>query len=342
MQLHETMPSRDLNGYVHIIVRDVTTGEIVSDTIDKNIIKAFAKENLAHAIVPEKLWDPVAGDWVAHGLDLELYRPRYIVFGASFDEFLQPISGIDSRFYEPDPINGGFKPLQLTPGVTNGGGLINAIPIASPDRPLKRIEKVYFEPTYQPSGSPLLYDDVRAINNVVVFETVLQSGEYNGLTTTSGDFITITEVALVAAPEMPLVGACECDPRTIFLTGDASTLAFDAMASGSDTISLDPGVVNVDAIKEGDQIKIVVAGDASDTTNVLNQDNPYYLVVNKAVGGHDITLDRTPIGLGGAPLTGAVGVLRDTFRIFSSRILSSPVRKSSSFELTIRWIITLA
>jgi len=342
MQLNEKIPSKDLSGYVHIIVRDAATGEIVWDNIDKNIIKIFAKESLAHAIVPANLWDPVGSTWIPNGLDLELYRPRYIVFGAAFDDNLQPISGIDSRYYQADQINGGFQPIQLTPGANNGGGLINAVPIASPQRPLKRVERVYFEPSYQPAGSPLLYDDVRAINNVVVFETVLKSNEYNGLTTNSGDFLTITEVALVAAPEQPLVGACECDPKTIFLTGDASGLAFNTIAASGSTITLDPGVINVNDIKEGDQIKIVAVGSAPDTTDILNQPNPYYLVVNKAVGGHDITLDRTPVTAGNIPLTGSIGVLRDTFRMFSHRILSSPVKKSSDFEITVRWLITLA
>lgn len=343
MQIHDKMPTKDVAGYVHIIVRDAKTKEVIWENIDQNIIKVFAKESFSHSIVPANIWDPLGSSWVPTGLDLELYRPRYIMFGASFDNNNNnAISGIDTRYYQPDSINGGFTPIQLTPGATNNGGLINAVPIASPDRPLKRVEKVYFEPSYQPAGSPLLYDDVRAINNVVVFQTTLQAGEYNGLTTTSGDFLTLTEVALVAAPEQPLVGACECDPKTIFLSGDTSGFAFDAIAASGSTITLAPTVVNVNDIREGDQIKIVAAGSAPDGANVLNQVNPYYLVVNKATGGHDITLDRTPVDANNVPLTGNIGVLRDTFRMFSHRILSSPVKKSQDFEIDIRWLITLA
>lgn len=342
MKIKDKMSTKNVAGYVHIIVRNVHTGEVVFDNIDQNIIKIFAKESFSHSIVPENLWDPVSNTWVPNGLDLELYRPRYIVFGAAFDDQNQPVSGIDTRYYQPDAINGGFSPIQLTPGGTNDGGLINAVPIASPDRPLKRIERVYFEPSYQPAGSPLLYDDVRAINNVVVFQTTLQADEYNGLTTTSGDFLTLTEVALVAAPEQPLAGACECDPKTIFLTGDTSGLAFDATAASGSTITLGGTVVNVNDIKEGDQVKIVAQGSAPDTTNTLDQSNPYYLVVNKATGGSDITLDRTPVDANNVPLTGNIGVLRDTFRMFSHRILSSPVKKSADFEIDVRWLITLA
>ena len=135
----ESFKTEDMAGYVHITVKNVVTGEIVSDTIDKNIIKIFAKESISHSIVPQNLWDPIGTAWVPHALDLELYRPRYIVFGAAFDENQQPVSGVDNRYYEPDTISGGFRAITLTPGATFGGGLINAVPIASPDRPLKRV-----------------------------------------------------------------------------------------------------------------------------------------------------------------------------------------------------------
>lgn len=342
MQINDKISSKDVNGFVHIIVKDAKTGEVVWQNIDKNIIKIFAKESFAHSIVPARIWDPLGASWINHGLDLELYRPRYIVFGASFDSNLAPVSGIDTRYYQPDAIQGGFQPIPLTPGATNGGGLINAVPITSPERPLKRVERVYFEPSYQPAGSPLLYDDVRSINNVVVFQTTLTANEYNGLTNTSGDFLTLTEVALVAAPEMPLVGACECDPHTIFLTGDSNALAFNAIASGGSTVSLNSSVVNVNEIKEGDQVKIVAAGATTDSTNVLDQANPYYMVVNKATGGRDITLDRVPVNSNNVPLNGNIGMFRDTFRMFSHRILSSPVKKSADFEIDVRWLITLA
>ena len=333
---------KDLSGAVEIIIRDAKTNEIISSSFEKNIIKVLAKECIAHAIVPERLWDSLSSTWVANSLDLELYRPRYIILGGSFDSQGGPLSGLDTRFYENDILHGGFKPIRLTPGATNGGGLINPVPIAEPTRPLKRIERVYFEPSYQPAGSPQLYDDVRAMNNVVVFQTTLTSSEYNGLSGTGGDFITLTEVALVAAPEVGSVGICECDPRTIFLDGDNDGLAFDATASGAATVSLNMSAVNINGIKEGDQVKIVVQNGAPDTTNTLNQVNPYYLVINKASGGRDITLDRIPLDSNNVPITGQIGLLRDTFRIFSHRILSSPVKKSASFIVDLRWIITLA
>lgn len=342
LNLPESINQKELNGSVHIIVRDAVTNEIVSDYFEKNIIKVFAKEILAHSIVPARLWDTLSSSWVSHNLNLEKYRPRYIVLGGSFDSSGAPLSSLDTRYYETDILNGGFKPIRLTPGATNGGGLINPVPIAEPSRPLKRIERVYFEPSYQPAGSPQLYDDVRAMNNVVVFQTTLASNEYNGITGTSGDFITITEVALVGAPEVGNIGACECDPKTIFLDGDSSGLAFNATASGASTISLDMSAVNINDIVEGDQIKIVVQNGQPDTTNVLNQINPYYLVINKATGGRDITLDRIPLDANGTPITGPIGVLVDSFKIFSHRILSSPIKKSADFVIDIRWLITLA
>jgi len=342
LNLKESINNKELNGAVHIIIRDAKTNEVISNYFEKNIIKIFAKEIMSHSIVPGNIWDTLSSSWVSSNLDLELYRPRYIVLGGSFDEAGAPLSTLDTRFYETDVLNGGFKPIKLTPGATNDGGLINPVAIAEPGRPLKRIEKVYFEPSYQPSGSPQLYDDVRAINNVVVFQTTLASDEYNGITGTSGDFITLTEIALVAAPEIGSVGACECNPKTIFLTGDASGLAFDVTASGASTISLNMDVVNINDIIEGDQIKIVAQNESPDTTNILNQVNPYYLVVNKANGGRDITLDRVPVDSNNTPITGQIGVLKDTFRIFSHRILSSPIKKSADFVIDIRWLITLA
>ena len=333
---------KDLNGTVEITIRDAKTNEIISSSIENNIIKVFAKECIGHSLVPVKLWDSLSSTWIATGLGLEIYRPRYIVFGGSFDNNGAPLSGLDTRFYETDVLNGGFKPIRLTPGATNNGGLINPIPIAEPSRPLKRIERVYFEPSYQPAGSPQLYDDIRALNNVVVFQTTLTSSEYNGLSGASGDFLTLTEVALVAAPEVNSVGACECDPKEIFLNGDYSGLAFAATASGYATVSLNIDAININDIKEGDQVKIVAQGETPDTTNILNQINPYYLVVSKATGGRDITFDRIPLDSNNSPITGQIGLLRDTFRIFSHRILSSPIKKTQDLIIDVKWVITLA
>lgn len=341
VNIAEMLKTKELNGAVHIIFRDAKTNEVISETLEKNIIKSFAKECISHSIVPFKIWDPISNLWVENGLELEPYRPRYIVFGGSFDENGAPLSGIDTRFYETDTLNGGFKPIKLSPSATNGGGLINPVPIAEPNRPLKRIERVYFEPSYQPAGSPQMFDDIRALNNVVVFQTTLTASEYNGLTGTSGDFLTLTEVALVAAPEMNSVGACECDPRNIFLIGDNDTMSFDAVASGAPTVSLDMATVNVNEIKEGDQVKLVAPNSTNETTNILNQVNPYYLVVSKALGGRDVTLDRIPTDAMGVPITGSIGLFKDSFKIFSHRVISSPLKKSADFVVEVRWLITM-
>lgn len=328
-------------GEVEFIIRD-RHGNVLHQVREKNIIKISAKEILAHALPHNKVWDPSGGTgegaWVTHDIDLDEFTPKYIVFGASFDSDGNPLDASDDRYYVLDSISNSYIPRTLNVGVDYDGGLINAIPIAEPTRPLKRIERIFFEPSYQPAGTPLLQSDVRAINNVVVFETTLLKEEYNGLGLTSGDFFTITEVALVGAREMDSVGSCECDPRSIFLTGD-NDVAFLASASGTATISLDPSVSDVDAIKEGDQIKIVEVGGTADGTDTLDQVNPYYLVSSKALGGRDITLDRTPVDSDNAPIVGEIGVLRDGFRIFSHRILKSPVKKMGDVEIVVRWRI---
>jgi hypothetical protein len=97
----------------------------------------------------------------------------------------------------------------------------------------------------------------------------------------------------------------------------------------------------VDLIKEGDQIKIVEVGTTASEDAVLNQLNPYYLVINKAIGGRDITLDRVPVDVDGNTISGEIGLLRDGFRIFSHRILKTPVKKSVDFELVARWRVIL-
>lgn len=330
------------DGEVEIEIRDLR-GNIHERRREHNIVKIFAKEILSHRIPYSKIWDPTggsgAGDWVAHNIDLEEFAAKYIVFGASFDENGNPLDAADTRYYTPDSIVGGYVPIPLGTGAEYDGGLINAIPIAEPYRPLKRIERIYFEPSYQPAGTPLLQPDVRAINNIVVLETTLRKDEYNGFGITTSDFFTLTEVALVGAAEIGSVGACECDPRDIFLTGDNGPLL--ATASGTSTISLDSSVTAVDLIKEGDQIKIVDQAYTAADDAILDQLNPYYLVTNKALGGRDITLDRTPVTVSNVALTGAIGVLRDGFRIFSHRILKTPVKKSEDFEIVVRWRIIL-
>jgi hypothetical protein len=330
-------------GEVEIEVRSAATGQVVERRRESNLIKIFAKEILAHRIPYSKVWDPTAGtgsgDWVTHDIDLDEFAAKYIVFGASFDENGNPLDTADTRYYTLDSVTNSYIPKSLGTGADYDGGLINAVPISEPDRPLKRIERIFFEPTYQPAGTPLLQADVRAMNNVVVLETTLRKEEYNGLGITSNDFFTLTEVALVGAEELGSVGACECDPRDIFLKGSADGDAQLATANGTATINLSVTEPLVDLIKEGDQVKIVQSASTAAADAVLDQINPYYLVISKALGGRDITLDRTPVDSNNVALTGSIGVLRDGFRIFSHRILKSPVKKSADFEIVVRWRI---
>lgn len=335
---------RSYKGEVEIEVRD-RNGRVIQSHREPNIVKIFAKEILAHRLPHSKVWDPNAGTgsgaWVTHSIDLEEFAAKYIVFGASFDADGNPLDSADTRYYTPDSVVGGYIPVTLGPGAEYDGSLINPIPIAEPNRPLKRIERIYFEPSYQPAGTPLLQEDVRAINNVVVLETTLLKSEYNGLGLTANDFFTLTEVALVGAAEIDSVGSCECNPHNIFLTGSSDGDALLATASGSATVSLYPSEAEVDIIKEGDQIKIVRSGTTSADDEILGQLNPYYLVVNKTLGGRDIVLDRVPVDSDNNPITGDIGIFRDGFRIFSHRILKSPVKKSEDFEIVVRWRIIM-
>ena len=341
---------RTYDGEVEIEIQDLR-GNVHKRIREKNIIKIFAKEILSHRLPYSKTWDPNAGTgsgaWVTHNIDLEEFAAKYIVFGASFDANGYPLDASDIRYYTPDSISNAYIPVPLGTGAggIDGAGnpydaLINAIPISEPNRPLKRIERIYFEPSYQPAGTPLLQPDVRAINNIVVLETTLRANEYNGFGQTSSDFFTLTEVALVSAAEIGSVGECECNPRNIFLTGE-NDLPLPATASGTNTINLDPSVVDVDLIKEGDQVKIVDPGSTAAENADLDQLNPYYLVISKVLGGRDITLDRTPVTVNNIALTGDIGILRDGFRIFSQRILKTPVKKSEDFVLVVRWRIIM-
>lgn len=338
--------SRSYSGELEIIIKDIH-GNIIEQRREPNIVKIFAKELISHRLAHSKIWDPNAssgeGAWVTHDIDIDEFSLKYIVFGASFDSDHNPLDVADTRYYAVDAVTGGYVPVTLGTGAEYDGGLINAIPIAEPNRPLKRIERVYFEPSYQPAGTPLLQEDVRAVNNVLVLETVLEKSEYNGFGVTTGDYFTITEVALVGAAELtdPL-GACECDPRDIFLTGGSGGSAQVATASGSATISLSSSESAVNHIKEGDQIKIVQSGSTAAEDLELSQLNPYYLVTTKALGGRDITLDRTPVDEDGNEIVGTIGVLRDGFRIFSHRVLKAPVKKSGDFQITVRWRLVLS
>jgi len=336
---------KEYRGEIEFIIKD-RLGNVVDTFVEPNIVKIFGKEILSHRMFHSKVWDRTAnsgtGAWIQNPVDPnEDFSVKYILFGASFDENGVPLDTNDTRYYQTDPITQIAVPNKLTPGADWGGGLINAIPLAEPDRPLKRIENIAFEPTFQPAGTPQLQADVRAMNNIVLLETTLLPEEYNGfgLSSGGGDSFTITEVALAGGRELDVIGSCECDPKKIFLEGDSEGIALAATASGSDVITLDTTLTDVNTIREGDQIKIISAGGTSDSSDTLGQVTPFYLVLSKSVGGRDIQLDRVPVDASQNPIVGPIGVFRDTLRIFSHRILSTPVRKTSDFEILVRWRI---
>lgn len=344
LNLPESYGPKSYNGELEFEVRDVR-GRTLRKWREPNLVKIFAKEILSHRIAPARVWDPNAdsgaGGYVTHDIDLDEFSLKYIVFGASFDDNGAPLDTADTRFYTQDSVSGAFVPISLGVGAEYDGGLVNPIPISEPTRPLKRVERIFFENSYQPAGTPLLQADVRCINNVVVLETTLTKEEYNGLGVTGSDFFTLTEVALIGAEERDSVGACECDPRDIFLKGSADGGALLASANGTATVNLSITESEVDLIKEGDQVKIVAAESTAADDAELDQVSPYYLVVDKALGGRDITLDRVPVDSDNVALSGDIGLLRDGFRIFSHRILKTPVKKSEDFEIVVRWRIIL-
>ncbi|MEM3097449.1 MAG: hypothetical protein QXU32_01850 [Nitrososphaerales archaeon] len=340
----ETIGGNHARGEIEFIFRD-KYGHEIGRQVEHNIVKIFAKEILAYRMPYSKVWDPNAGSgagaWVSSGIDVyEEFAPKYILFGASFDENNIPLDANDPRYYTKDSVTGVFVPNVLGVGAEFDGELINAIPLSEPNRPLKRIEKISFLPSYQPSGTPLLQHDVRAINNIVLLETTLRLNEYNGFGLTDSDFFTITEVALAGGRIIDASETCNKKPRECFLQGNTSTgQALLANANGTDVVTLDISESDVDLIKEGDQIKIVAAGGTASAPDTLDQISPHYLVVGKAVGGHDIQLDRIPVDASNNPIIGPIGLFRDTLRIFSHRILSTPVKKSNNFEIIVRWKI---
>ncbi len=334
-------------GELEIIVRD-KYGRLVQQINDHNIVKIFAKEILAHRLVSPEIWDPNAssgtGAWVSSGIDpLNDFSVKYILFGASFAADGTPMAGTDGRYYTKDAATGSFVPITLGAGANYDGGLINAIPIAEPNRALKRIERIYFEPSYQPAGVPMLQEDVRAMNNAIVLETTLRKDEYNGFGLTGSDYFTITEVALAAGKKITTTGACEATPEQLFLEGRANGTAINVNATGTATITIDPSDISyVDLIKEGDQIKLTDIGDTASGTDSLDMLNKHYLVVSKSVGGSDIVLDRVPTDNDNVPVTGPVGVFKNTLRLFSHRLLATPFKKNSDFEITVRWRLILS
>ncbi len=335
LPIKERMPQH-YKGEIEIIVKD-RNGNTVYTHREPNIVKIFAKEMLAKRIAHTKIWDPTAnsgsGAWVSSNIDPDdEFTVKYIVFGASFDEDGLPLDREDTRFYTKDPVTGFYIPITLTSGATHEGGLINPIPIAIPNRPLKRIEAFSFEESYQPSGTPIFQPDVRAINNILIAETVLPLDEYNGFGRAGSDYFTLTEVGLVGGKELDDVPNCECDPHDLFL--EPST-PIACTANGGNVITISPAETRVDVIKNGDQVKVVSSGGSSE----LDQVSPFYLVMYKADSGRDIVLDRDVVDSDNSGIMGDVGVYRDTFRMFSHRILSVPVKKSSDFEIICRWYI---
>lgn len=337
-------PHKTVNGIVEFVIKD-KCGNVIQRMVERNIVKIFAKEMLSHRLSSSQIWDPLAnggvGAWVDTNNDpTEEFSVRYILFGASFDVNGVPLDTNDTRYYTLDTVTGTVIPVRLGPGAEYNGGLINAIPIAEPDRPLKRIESVTYNATYQPAGTPLLQSDVRAMNNIVKFQTTLRLEEYNGFGLTSSDYFTITEVALAGGKKFDTIGACESDPKTLFLEGVSGSNNGPLLcsANGSDIISLDPSVVEVDLIKKGDQIKIVGADDTAGTDSI-DQITPFYSVLEKNVGGRDIQLDRVPVNRNNVAISGAIGIYRSTLRIFSHRVLSAPVKKSDAVEIDVIWSI---
>lgn len=330
-------------GVIEFIIRD-RNKNVVKHWFEPNLVKIFAKEMLAHRLPSSQIWDinanGGAGGWADSGIDpTEEFSARYILFGASFDANGVPLDVNDKRFYNIDPVTGTSVPVRLQPGADFDGGLINAIPLTEPSRPLKRVEAIGFQPTYQPAGSPLLQGDVRAMNNIVTLQTTLNLGEYNGLGITESDFFTITEVALAGGKKFDSIAQCECDPRKLFLEGSQTSggqVPFHATATGADVVTLDAPFAS--AIQEGDQIKLVSAGDSA-ATDTLQQVSPYFLVLSKSSGGRDCQLDRVPVDIHNNPIVGSVGVYRDTLRIFSHRILAAPIKKSADFEIVVIWRI---
>ena len=335
-------------GTIEIIIKD-RSGHVVDRIIEPNLIKVFAKEMISHRLPYSKYWSPTAnsgaGGWVNTNIDPnEEFSIKYMLFGASFDGDNSPIEGqADNRFYRFDTVSSSYVALSPSVGASNDGDLINPIPInAASGRPIKKIEKVSFAPSYQPADSPLVDDKVRAINNVVVFETTLRAHEYNGFGVSDGEYFLITEIAL-AGGRLVSEGACECPPQYLFLegVGGAHDISLDAEANGGPTVTIDSSVSinDVNRFKIGDQVLVVGRAGSAETYDKLGQVNAHYLVTDKLSGGRELQLDRTPVDINGDPITGQIGVYRNTLRLFNHKIISQPYKKSIVYEVTIKWSI---
>ena len=186
------------------------------------------------------------------------------------------------------------------------------------------------------------------MNNIVTLETTLQLNEYNGFGTSPSDYFVITEVALAGGYKFGAIGPpCGETPDQLFLQGSTSSgsaggsfsaAPIQCIGNGTDTISINPSEIDTSTIVQGDQIKIVGPNDTRSQESI-NQVSPFYLVITKATGGRDITLDRTPVDINNNPIIGPIGVYRSTLRLFSQRVLSVPFSKTSDFQITCQWQI---
>ena len=345
VKLEEYYPTNNKNGAIGIlefIIKD-KNGVIVNHHVEKNIIKISAKEMLSHRLPSSQIWDTDTSNWIDSNIDPnEEFSARYMIFGASFNDDGTPLGSNDSRYYTLDTVTGLYTPVRLTPAAEYNGGLINSIPLVEPERGLKRVENINFQPSYQPAGSPLIDGTVRAVNNVLQLETTLKLDEYNGFQLTSSDFFTITEVALCGGKKFDLIGSCNLKPEQLFLEGSSGStsdqIAIAAIANGTNVISIDSSepTALLSMFRSGDQIRICNAGGTQTSYTDLDQVNPNYLVTEYS-GGRDLILDRVPVKSDGTSLDGNIGIFKNSLRIFSHRILSSPVRKSNNFEILVRW-----
>lgn len=344
VEVRDRMP-KNYHGEVEIEIRN-RSGDTILTRSEPNIIKIYAKEVLAHRAPASMKWDHTIlnddgshGAWIPSEVDpFEEFSLKYICFGASFDDRGYPLDVHDPRFYQQDPMTGLYRPINLTPGATYGGGLINPIPINEEcARPLKRIEDFKFEPTYQPAGTPYLHDDVRAMNNILVTETTLRVDEYNGFSNLPGEYFTISEVALCGGKYVGGISDCNIDPHDIFIEGPYEAYA----EGGTNVISLsEEGTEDVyNLVDVGDMIKIAAPSE-DPTEGPLDQMSPYYLITDKSCSdGSELILDRVPKTKDNANIAGDLWVYRDTFRVFAHRILNTPVKKSADFEIIVRWRI---
>lgn len=311
---HQKINIRDLSGKMAegrltMRIRNTITGE-ESTISDNNIIKVAAKEVMAINLAPPRVWDPNEQEWVDNSLSDDM-SVRYMWFGTGSTSMLSSSFNYDGSLQEPILIS------TLTP--------------------LKRIESVYLNNSYQPSGNPYNHDDVRAILNEIVFETVMKADEYNELPDTSGSDVILAEAGLVAARELPVDDDCGCAPDILFLGTENDGTAIPITFSGSEVVTINVSSSKHTTIKAGDQIKIVASGTLkTDMHDVIEQHNPYYTVVEKLTNGRDLLLDRIPRNADNDILTGSAGIFRVGHRLICYKKI--PVfRKSFPLEITFSW-----